>query len=66
MTESIDLSLGLWTRVGRKKHKFIVFARRRHCVQFQLYLPGGDNVPDNTLPWLCTKMAEQIDLLFGL
>jgi len=35
-SEPIDLPFGLWTRVGRRKHKFIVFARWR-----QRALTGG-------------------------
>jgi len=34
--------------------------------QVQLHSPGGANVPDNILPMSCAKMAETIDLLFGL
>jgi len=31
MAEPIDLLFGLWTRVGRKMHKFSHFARWRQC-----------------------------------
>jgi len=51
----------------------IVFARWRHCPQFQSYSPGGTNVlsfnricreganiPDDTLPWAVQKRLNQL------
>jgi len=63
---TIDLPLGLWTRVGRRKHEFnhvcqvapvctisIVFASWHEYTQWQ-----------SAMSW--AKMAEPINLLFGL
>jgi len=42
--EPIDLPLGLWTRVGRREHKFIVYARWRQCAlnATEPFMCGGD------------------------
>jgi len=64
--EPIEMPFGLWTQVGPRKHKFnhmcqlapvctssIIFARWRQCAQRHSAMS-------------CAKMADPIDLLFGL
>ena len=61
MAGLIDLPFGLWTQVGRKKHKLNCICQMAPFVdlngskeaQVQSYSPGSTDMPDNILRELC-------------
>jgi len=59
MAARMDLSFGLWTRVGQRKHEF---NRSRHVApvwQFRSYSPDGANVPEISLPCAVQKRLNR-------